>query len=877
MRKLKLILLPLLLGITACQTSNGANINVDDYGKSVEKTGALGSFNLLTPTNNMIVESVTEFTWEASSNAETYTLEICSSDMFISNIETIDYYSKANITSTSFKINSAFAFKETNYYWRVTAKNSSGEKLCETPFAFYVKAPAVEEVKFDLGESDDWNLHPLGSYADILVNNSNFFGEQDKTLRISFKEEYTHRGNEESDGWIVVTKTLEKSIYGTDALYFNCFYAGQDSTIKIRLVDRDNEYWECYVQISTNAKQSIILKFSDFFQRTGDVIVANQNFDYERIKYLEVVFERTFGDGVFLISGMKAIKFDNYRDLFIDKLNFNDYEESKYTYESYNFDYSVHDDYELELDYYGTNDLGKPKINGYGFVKVNVNRYMFTGDAIKLSVKYQGNPGSNVILRVYEEDTDRWSIKVPFKSLKADEYKTLVVPYGAFAKSSIMGDGKRQFYFILNLQFGLEGQYSTGKLFFKDFEVVNKSDYATEKVREVGTNGLIENFDNYEFGSDMYFIWDETENNKDEFMTINSSAKVGGSENPFCGQFEYKGDMEQAGYTLPVKTDSTFKAISLWMKDQSVKSLDTRVNDLKDFRPDIHIYIRLATKEVYLYTIKSLARSWKEYVIPFSEFELTNDNELANPAQDIIGPNITHIAIGMQFYYKDWTGGVAIYSNSNPVYVDNIYFTNQTEKAVIDKERVIVMDGNIANLDDLESYNSTSEVSSIWTNGRGFDYEKVELSNDVSKEGGKHSLKMQYKTKSDSPAYYFSPAISDDVVGRGVRFNLKADRPATVYFNIYLNISGNTYQYRATVNNVSTEWTEYVIGFDNFSIVGSTSSTKVNATNLIYISRLSFGMVYNGGSAAELSYVYMDNLKFDYSLEYDEFSSRVIA
>ena len=187
------------------------------------------------------------------------------------------------------------------------------------------------------------------------------------------------------------------------------------------------------------------------------------------------------------------------------------------------------------------------------------------------------------------------------------------------------------------------------------------------------------------------------------------------------------------------------------------------------------------------------------------------------------------------------------------------------------------MDGNIANLDDLESYNSTSEVSSIWTNGRGFDYEKVELSNDVSKEGGKHSLKMQYKTKSDSPAYYFSPAISDDVVGRGVRFNLKADKPATVYFNIYLNISGNTYQYRATVNNVSTEWTEYVIGFDNFSIVGSTSSTKVNATNLIYISRLSFGMVYNGGSAAELSYVYMDNLKFDYSLEYDEFSSRVIA
>ena len=90
-------------------------------------------------------------------------------------------------------------------------------------------------------------------------------------------------------------------------------------------------------------------------------------------------------------------------------------------------------------------------------------------------------------------------------------------------------------------------------------------------------------------------------------------------------------------------------------------------------------------------------------------------------------------------------------------------------------------------------------------------------------------------------------------------------------------MSGNTYQYRATINNVTTEWTEYVIGFENFTIIGSTSSTRVNATNLIYITRISFGMVYNHGTEKELSYVYMDNLKFDYSLEYDDLSTRVIA
>ena len=877
MKKLRLILLTLLLGITACSGVSNFVIDVDNYAKTVEKSASLGSFGLLTPVNNMITETVDEFTWEECANAETYTIEICSSDLFINNIDTIDYYSRANITSTSFKINSAFAFREVNYYWRVTAKNAKEEKLCNEVGTFFIKAPAVEEVHFDLGESDDWNLHPLGSYADIAVNNSNFFGAQDKCLKISFKEEYTHRGNEESDGWIVVTKTFEKSIYGTDALYFNCFYAGQDSTIVIRLVDRDNEYWYCPVQISLNAKQSIILKFTDFVQRTGDVTVANMTFDFERIKYMEVVFEKTFGDGVFLMSGMKAIKFDNYREMFISKLNFNDYDQSKYTFENYNFEYQIHDDYELQMNYYGSSTQGKPAINGYGFVKVNVNRYMFTGDAIKMSFKYTGNAGKNIILRIYEEDTDRWSFTIPFNTVKVGEYSTIVIPYEAFGKSSIMGDGKRQFYYILNLQFGLEGQYSSGSLFFKDFEVVEKKDYAKETSRLVGEDGLIENFNNYEFNSEMYFIWDETEVNKDEYMALNRTGKVGGSENPACGQFEYKGDMEQAGYTLPITCNKDYSSISLWMKDQSIKSPDIRVNELTMYRPDIHIYIRLATKEVYLYTIEKLARSWKEYVISFGDFELTNDNELSNPAQEITGKNITHIAIGMQFYYKDYTGGVAIYSNSNPVLIDNIYFTDQTVTSITDKERVIVMDGDIALLDDAETYSSTKDAAAVWTNGRGFEYENVELSDDVSSEGGNHSLKLQYKTKSDSPAYFMAPALTDDVKGRGIKVNLKADLPATVYFNIYLTINSNTLQFRATINSVSNVWTEYVIGFDSFSIVSSSSGTKVNANNLIYISKISFGMVYNGGASAQLSYVYVDNLVFDYSLDYADLSTRVIG
>ena len=327
----------LLLGLIGCTNTTTPRITPDEnIDINIEtNTGDLGDFHLIGPASGVILEKALEFSWEESTNADKYTLEICSSEYFISDLDNIDYYSQENILATSFKINSEFQFKDTTYYWRVTSYNGRGHKECAEVFNFFVKAPEVEEVYFDFGEADDWTLHPTGSYADISIDNSNFFKNNEKSLKLQFKQEDTNQGKPESDGWIIVTKTIEKSIYGTDALYFNMFYAGQQADVIIRLVDRDNEYWYAPAQISNNAKQSVILKFSEFKQRTKDVPVANMVFDYERIKYLEVVFEKTFGDGVFLLSGMKAIKFSNYGDFFIDKLDFSDYDESSFTYDTY--------------------------------------------------------------------------------------------------------------------------------------------------------------------------------------------------------------------------------------------------------------------------------------------------------------------------------------------------------------------------------------------------------------------------------------------------------------------------------------------------------------------------------------------------------------
>lgn len=867
----KLLLVSLLFALTGCgaNTVNDSHqtIDVDQVISQSENKNALGAFDLDNPLDGAIVDKVSTFSWAKSENASTYSLEICSSSQFISNIETIDYYKRDNIVDTSFSINSNFALKEQTYYWRVTAKNAAGTKVCNKVYSFFIKAPAVEEVAFDMGESDDWNLHPLGSYADISVNETTFFGEKSNVLKMSFKEEYTKRGIPESDGWIIATKTIEKSIYGTDALYFNCFYAGQDATIIIRLVDRDNEYWYCPIQISNNAKQSVILKFSDFIQRTGDVTVANLKFDYERIKYLEVVFERTFGDGVFLLSGMKAIKFSNYMDLFITKLNFNDYTDDLYVHDAYNFERSINDDYELQMNYYSNSVVGKEGINGYGFVKINVNRYMFTGNAIKVSIKYHGNPGTNVLLRVYEEDTDRWSYKIPFSTLTADEYSTLIIPYKAFAASSLMGDGKRQFYFILNLQFGLEGQYGTGELYFKDFEVIDmfSDEYKRESVREVGENGLIENFDNYQFNSDAYFIWTQSQVNKDEYIALNTSSRPG-SNNVQCGQFEYKSDMEAAQYYLPISAEGDYTSLSIWMRDASIKSGDEKVAYFEKYSPEVNIFIRLATGEIYAYTIPELARAWYEYDIPFTQFTLNNKSDIRGTANKIQASTITHVGFTLSFQYIDpkTNKHIPVYAMSNPVLVDNIYLTNYESFRQVEKDKIVSMDSSskLAMVDDFEIYESDGDMLDFWGDGRDYSYQLKSLSSDVSIEGGNQSLKLQYLTRDQSPSYFVAPALDSSVQCRAIKFDIRSEHKATVYLNIYRRTDNTERQYRATITDVGPEWTEYVIGFANIKDLSSESQT-FSKNYLTQISKISFGMTSYATTEATLSNIYIDNLAFD--------------
>ena len=160
----------------------------------------------------------------------------------------------------------------------------------------------------------------------------------------------------------------------------------------------------------------------------------------------------------------------------------------------------------------------------------------------------------------------------------------------------------------------------------------------------------------------------------------------------------------------------------------------------------------------------------------------------------------------------------------------------------------------------------------------------MELSNEVSSEGGNKSAKMQFKSHDNSPSYGMAPAVSKDVRSRAVRFHLKSDVPATIYFNIYLKIGSTTQQYRATIAAAPQVWTEYEIGFSietidgvkNFEVVSGVNTRSLLASDMPLIQKVTFGAVYSGDASANLYNFYVDNFEFDNSLSYSTRNVRTI-
>ena len=878
---LMLLFIPLLL--SGCNSEDNSKYE----SKIIETShhiGEIGGFNLLTPVNGFSTDSGFTFTWENAQNADYYQLEVANTPTFINDEDEV-YVKESNISLTRFDLNYTLPKKDILYYWRVTAVNKDHTKKCSEIGNFFYRAKEVSELPIEIEDPQDWVLHKEGSYADITVDRSNFFGNDKNSLVIKFDKEHTLQGIPKSDGWIVVTKTEDRELYGTDSFYFNFYYSGHDSTVLIRVLDYDGEYWHQQVQISNNAKQTILMKYDDFTLRTAGTNIFNKVFDWQHIRYFEIVFERTFGDGICILSDIKAVKYEDYKSMFLEKMDFRWTDPNGWTYENFNFDKTISEDgSELTLSWQARNAETNPDgFNGYGFQSVNVYKYFIRGDAIRMKVKYTGGipKNANFYFRITEEDTDRWQFKTSFSYLIEGEYKELIVPLKAFQRMDYMqGDGAKQFYFIPRINFGLADNYSSGTLSVKDLEVIKIDDVVENRKRVVNENGCIEDFNNYEIYTQMYYYWEQSSVNKDEAMKLDTIHKSGGYLNNYCAEFDYKADMEMATYQIYLDTSNVTNknALSLWLKDATPKPEDSTFAYLKneEIAAEMTIQLTMDSGEWYRYVIPTLEKEWHKYTIAFEDFELNNEADLFDEPQPLDVEHIIHMAFGFKYLFYNQEGKhVPTYAIANPVYLDEIYFTSATESSIEEIDSTIKEDAdnpNLITIETAEKYQTTADIFDLWSYGVEREYNSIELSDEVSVQGESKSIKMHYKSY-ESVSYGRITQFANNITAKGISIDIKGDGKATVYINLNWRSGTTLYKMRYQLSANSTEWKHYELGFTNFiDVNGSTKKITMNYAK--YIESISFGIVNSDYSASD---IYIDNLRLMKNIEYSTNTNAVIS
>lgn len=870
-RFLSLLLLPLML--VGC-TNNNPNSDKGSYNhNSISKavhTGEIGDFKLTGPENGFITDTGFTFTWEEANNADNYQIEIASTLSFVNDDEDEVYVKENNLASTQYALNFNLPKKDIIYYWRVTAVNVDHTKKSEVG-NFYVASPKVDEIPIKIEDEQDWVLHKEGSYADIKIDRSDFFGTGHDSLAIVFDKEHTLQGKPSSDGWIVITKSEDRELYGTDSFYFNFYYSGHDASVLVRVLDYDGEYWHKQVQISSNAKQTVLMRYEDFELRTAGTNIFNRKFDWQHIRYFEIVFERTFGDGICLFSNIKAVKFNDYKNMFMDKMDFRSTDSKDWTYENYDFrnDMVISEDgSELTLNFTAKNAETNPNgFSGYGFQNVNVYKYFIEGDAVRMKVKYTGaSSNSNFYFRILEEDNDRWQFKLSFNYLIRDDYKELVIPLKAFQRTDYMtGDGAKQFYYIQKFNFGLADNYSTGSLSIKDLEVIKIDDIVENRKRIVSNDGCIDNFNDYGIYTEMYYYWDQSVVNKDEAMKLDTIHKAGGSTNTYCAEFDYKADMEMATYQIYLDTknvDPNLNAFSIWLKDASVKFDDPAVAylDEKDIAAEMTIQLTMDTGEWYRYVIDKVEKEWHKYTIKFDDFVLNNGDTLFDKPNPLNVNHIIHMAFGFKYLYYDQLGNHhPTYAIANPVYLDEIYFKSASETSIVEISGTIKEDTDDPNkitIETMEGYDRNADIFDYWSYATERDYNEMALATDVSSIGGAKSLRMHYKGY-ESISYSRATQFANTITAKGFSIDVKGDGKATVYLNLNWRSGTTLMKMRFTLSNLPTVWTHYEIGFELFKDVNGGSKT-ISANYAKNIESVSFGIVNNDYSSSD---IYVDNLR----------------
>ena len=834
-----------------------ADASVDTVTIALEgQKGAIGSFSAQTPANGVVIAEIPAFTWTAATNADSYTLEIASDENF--DIADEYYIVKSGIVDTKYNLNADLK-KDRNYYWRVTAKNSDHTQVIDGEYmTFRYQATLSEEMKLTLGYADEWKVHEVGSKATVSLDHNAFFrgiSEEKDSLRISFDSEDTQRGPEyvESNGWIVVTRSLETEFYGLDAFYFNFYYSGNDARAFFRVIDEDNEYWYAPIQLASGARQTIIIPLEDFTLRTKGTPVMNEKFDYQYLKSMELVFERVDGDGVAYFSDLRAIRLDNYGDRFVENFDFRDFT-GKFVGDSAYFTFATQVSETGEAFTYSfTKDDGvDASLKGFGFVKIPVGRILRTSDAFSFHVDLSGiaTKNFNYLLRVIEEDDDVWVFKMPASDIPADG--NMLVPYAAFTLSEFKGDGIRQFYYVKQLQFGLNSCYYNGAITVDHLSVVSLSAIKEDLYKtEVTESGIIENFENYDNSVAVYYKWAASTSNKDEAIKLYTDTALGA--NNTAAMFYYKTDLPDAEYYIGFADSvSGYNAIEVHIKDVPVGTA----------RATMSVYLHGGPSELYTYSISRIEKDWTSYVIPLKLFELTEDSF---GSSHISCDNISGITIAFRSSYLS-----PKYDSGSYACVDNVRFTtttssSYTKKTISGKIKQSTTDSNIAMISDFDSDDSVVnwavrqnavDPSSFASNSQ------ISYSSEVTAKEGR-SQKMTYKANMTAP-YFTDIVVDSSVKAKGLTFLLKGDNKSA---NVEIILTANDTNYIYTLYGVSEEWNTYSIGFSNFKKKDD-ASVSFSSSNVSKITRIS--MYIKNPNDPTHSYfmgsLYLDEIYFDNSI-----------
>ena len=186
-------------------------------------------------------------------------------------------------------------------------------------------------------------------------------------------------------------------------------------------------------------------------------------------------------------------------------------------------------------------------------------------------------------------------------------------------------------------------------------------------------------------------------------------------------------------------------------------------------------------------------------------------------------------------------------------------FTNASETKITKLENELHPVDGITTIDTFE-YESNNQLLAHWMPLNGLEYEHIELSDEVSSQGGSHSMKLDYKGIT-SPSYATYPTFGNDVKAKALQFDFKGDGVATLYINLYVRSGTTLKQYRHTINSLSNVWNHYVIGLDKTLFAPLTSGdSALTIDSIRSIQRITFGIV---GTSSNVSSIYVDNIKAD--------------